>query len=92
MEARLLDTPIWQLTPRQLFQLQEEWSAKLPPQQPAHFAEWLPVKEAGKILGRSDKTIYRWIEQGRIKSKIIGFVKFVNIAEEVKNKKTKRQF
>ena len=34
----MLDTPIWQLTPRQLFELQDEWVKRMPQQQQEHWS------------------------------------------------------
>lgn len=92
----MLDTPIWQLTPRQLFKLQEEWFKEMPQQpttqQPT--TEWVPVDKASELFGRSKASIYRWIQSGRIASKEIGCITLVNVKNCIKKefKATKRTF
>lgn len=98
MNPSLLDTPIWQLTPRELFKLQEEWKKQTQTEpQPTDVApekEWVTIEVASEALGRSKGTIYRYINEGKMHSKVIGCVTFVNILKpkETQYKRTKRQF
>ena len=65
----MLDTPIWQLTPRQLFELQEEWAKRMPQQQQAEpVTAWVTVDQASEELGRSKATIYRYIKNGMLET------------------------
>lgn len=96
MNTLMLDTPIWQLTPRQLFELQEEWQKNLMPKQQelAPEVEWVTVEKASELLNRSKVTIYRWVNEGKMLSKNIGSMMLVNIKRETKKeyKPTKRKF
>lgn len=91
MNPTMLDTPIWQLTPRQLFELQEEWAKRIPQQQTQESVkEWMTVEQASEELGRSKATIYRYIKNGQLDAKVIGFIQFVNIKNSMKSKQTKQ--
>lgn len=85
----MLDTPIWQLTPRQLFELQEEWAKRMP-QQAEQVTAWVTVDQASEELGRSKATIYRYIKNGMLETKVVGFIQYVNITASMKQKQTKQ--
>ena len=90
MNPTMLDTPIWQLTPRQLFELQEEWAKRMPQQQAEPVKAWVTVEQASEELGRSKATIYRYIKNGMLESKVVGFIQFVNIEKSMTHKQTKQ--
>lgn len=68
-----LDTPIHMLTPRQLFEMQEAWMAKVsPPKQETKPERWYvnKISELAKILGTSVATVYRMKSDGLLDSAI----------------------
>ena len=93
----MLDTPIWQLTPRQLFALQEEW-AKRTPQQQQEQKKLYTVEEVAQKFNKSKTTIYRYLEKQPNAKKQIGNTIFVVIEnllqtpQQKQYKKTKRSF
>lgn len=93
----MLDTPIWQLTPRQLFQLQEEWAKKMPQQQQEE-KKLFTVEEVAQKFNKSKATIYRYLEKQPSAKKQIGNTIFVVIENLLQTpttktyKKTKRSF
>ncbi len=94
----LLDTPIWQLTPRQLFALQDEHMKRSTPQaQPIKEPKkWVTLDEAAKIINRAKASLYRymqdWDKIGAVSK--IGGVTLVNIEiiTKASTNKNKRQF
>lgn len=93
----MLDTPIWQLTPRQLFELQEEWAKRMPQQQQEQ-KKLYTVEEVAKKFNKSKATIYRYLEKQPTAKKQIGNTIFVVIENLLQTpttktyKKTKRSF
>lgn len=91
----MLDTPIWQLTPRQLFELQEQWSKRMPQQEEKKL---FTVEEVAKKFNKSKATIYRYLEKQPTAKKQIGNTIFVVIENLLQTpttktyKKTKRSF
>lgn len=80
-----LDTPIWQLTPRELFAMQEqwlnEWYKRQSQSQPKTEEEWVTLERASELLDRAKTTLYRympkWEAIGAVRK--IGGVTQVNI-------------
>lgn len=91
----MLDTPIWQLTPRQLFELQEQWSKRMPQQEEKKL---LTVEEVAQKFNKSKATIYRYLEKQPTAKRQIGNTIFVVIENLLQTpttktyKKTKRSF
>lgn len=91
----MLDTPIWQLTPRQLFELQDEWVKRMPQQEEKKL---FTVEEVAQKFNKSKATIYRYLEKQPSAKRQIGntiFVEIENLLQTptAKNyKKTKRSF
>lgn len=91
----MLDTPIWQLTPRQLFELQEQWAKRMPQQEEKKF---YTVEEVAQKFNKSKATIYRYLEKQPSAKKQIGNTIFVVIENLLQTpttktyKKTKRSF
>lgn len=91
----MLDTPIWQLTPRQLFELQEQWAKRMPQQEEKKL---FTVEEVAKKFNKSKATIYRYLEKQPNAKKQIGNTIFVVIENLLQTpttktyKKTKRSF
>lgn len=79
-----LDTPIHMLTPRQLFEMQEAWMAKVKVSQPKQEAKpkrWYvnKISELAKILGTSVATVYRMKSDGLLDSAISQYGKWMVI-------------
>lgn len=78
-----LDTPIWQLTPRELFAMQEQWLNEWykKQSQPKTEEEWVTLERASELLDRAKTTLYRymakWEAIGAVRK--IGGVTQVNI-------------
>lgn len=93
----MLDTPIWQLTPRQLFELQEQWSKRMPQQQQEQ-KKLYTVEEVAQKFNKSKATIYRYLEKQPSAKRQIGNTIFVEIENLLQTpqtktyKKTKRSF
>lgn len=91
----MLDTPIWQLTPRQLFELQEQWAKRMPQQEEKKL---YTVEEVAKKFNKSKATIYRYLEKQPAAKRQIGNTIFVAIEnllqtpQQKQFKKTKRSF
>lgn len=91
----MLDTPIWQLTPRQLFELQEQWAKKMPQQEQKKL---YTVEEVAQKFNKSKATIYRYLEKKPSAKRQIGNTIFVVIEnllqtpQQKQYKKTKRSF
>lgn len=96
------DIPIWQLTPRQFFELQEEYAKRScqqqEPMQQKPEKEWLRLDELAEVLDRKKTSLYRYIPEwekiGAI-SKVAGVI-LVNIkklrtTKQYINNRTKRQ-
>jgi DeoR/GlpR family transcriptional regulator of sugar metabolism len=92
----MLDTPIWQLTPRQLFELQEEWAKRMPQQREEK--KLFTVEEVAQKFNKSKATIYRYLEKQPSAKRQIGNTIFVVIENLLQTptaktyKKTKRSF
>ena len=93
----MLDTPIWQLTPRQLFELQEQWAKRMPQQQQEE-KKLYTVEEVAQEFNKSKATIYRYLEKQPSAKQQIGNTIFVVIENLLQTpttktyKKTKRSF
>lgn len=77
-----LDTPIHMLTPRQLFEMQEAWMAKVPqPKQEDKPKRWYvnSIDELAKILGTSKSTVYKMKSQGLFDEAISQYGRWVFI-------------
>ena len=91
----MLDTPIWQLTPRQLFELQEQWAKRMPQQEEKKL---FTVEEVAQKFNKSKATIYRYLEKQPSAKRQIGNTIFVVIEnllqtpQQKQYKKTKRSF
>lgn len=95
-----LDVPIWQLTPRQLFELQEEWFSKMSKQEePKPVKVWVTLDEASAYLNRAKSTLYKyiadWQAQGAVSK--VGGITLVNLDKIIslsatKPKQTKRNY
>lgn len=63
-----LDTPIYQLTPRQLFEMQKEYMALVEPKEEPKSSEYPRyinnVEELAKFLGTSKSYIYKMKSEG----------------------------
>lgn len=97
----LIDTPIWQLTPRQLFALQEEWlKLQRQEEQPApKTKQWMTLDEASVYLNRAKSTLYKYVNEWAAMGAVskVGGVLLVNIDKVIAisatpPKKTKRNF
>lgn len=71
MNAISLDTPIYQLTPRQLFELQKEWmemnivsTERVEQKDVPHYVN--SIKDLAEILGCSTATLYRMKADGKL--------------------------
>ena len=87
-----LDTPIWQLTPRQLFELQQEWFSKLPKKEETKPVKvWVTLDEASVYLGRAKSTLYKymadWQAQGAVSK--VGGITLVNLDKIISLSATK---
>lgn len=95
-----LDTPIWQLTPRELFTMQAQWMKDFQKvQEPKPEKVWVTVDEASKKLGRAKSTLYKymaeWLTQGAVSK--VGGVTLINLDKIItqsasKPKITKRNY
>lgn len=82
-----LDTPIHLLTPRQMFEMQQQWLAKTQPPQPKQEAKrdrWYvnSMTELAKILGTSKSTAYKMKAEGLLDEAISQYGKWVCIDVE----------
>lgn len=103
MNPTMLDTPIWQLTPRQLFDLQDEYIKRSRPQeqpkQEPKRSGWVTLAEAADILDRAKASLYRYMQEWEKLGAVskVGGVTQINIDiirsnKQKQYKQTKRQF
>lgn len=98
-----LDVPIWQLTPRQLFELQQQWLENFQKVSKKEEAKpvkvWVTLDEASSYLNRAKSTLYKyitdWQAQGAVSK--VGGITLVNLEKiislsAIKPKQTKRNY
>ncbi|MDE7081641.1 MAG: DUF3853 family protein [Muribaculaceae bacterium] len=78
-----LDTPIYQLTPRQLFEMQTSWNESCAPKQakPSRPEKWLVrnIEELAQAIQASPSTCYRMKKAGLLDSAISQFGRWMVI-------------
>ena len=95
-----LDTPIWQLTPRQLFELQQQWFSQTPKQEEAKPVKvWVTLDEASSYLNRAKSTLYKYMAEWQMQGAVskVGGITLVNLEKiislsAIKPKQTKRNY